>query len=61
MVELYKDDLIHVLYSIKISCDKKTMRLTIDLILSNYRHSHNLGGHDILLETVYDFLARNKF
>ena len=29
--------------------------------MSNYGHSHNLGGHNALLEVAYDLWARNRF
>ena len=53
-IELYKGDLVHALCSIMISSDRRTMAFTMDLVMSNYGHSHNLDGHNALLEVAYD-------
>ena len=57
MIEKYKDDIIHALCSIKISCDKRTIVHVVYYVKSDYRSSHNLGSHNILLETNYDLWA----
>ena len=57
MIELYKGDLIHALCSIRISCDKRTRTFTIDKVMLDYRHPHNLSGHNILLEAAYNLWA----
>ena len=51
MIELYKDDSDYALYSIMISYDKG---ITIFTIMSDYRPSHDLGSHNVLLEATYD-------
>ena len=61
MIELYKGELIHILCSIRISCDKMTRTFTIDLAMSDYRHPYNLGCHNVLLESIYNLWARNSF
>ena len=57
MIELYKGDLIHALCSIRISCDKRTRTFTMDKVMLDYRHPHNLSGHNILLEAAYNLWA----
>ena len=54
MTEQYKDDIIHALCSIEISCDKRTIVQAVYEVMSDYRCSHNLGSHNVLLETNYD-------
>ena len=49
MIKLYKSNLIHVMCSTKILCDKRTMMFTMDEVMLNYRHLHNLGSHNVLL------------
>ena len=58
MVEQYKDDIIHALCSIRISCDNRTVVQAVYWVMSDYRPSHNLGSHNVLLETNYDMWAK---
>ena len=59
--ELYKGGLVYALCSIKISSEKKTTMFTMNYVISDYGHSHNLGGHNALLEAAYDLWAQNRF
>ena len=61
MIERYKGELIHILCSIRISCDKMTRTFTMDLVMSYYKHPHNLGCHNVLLESAYNLWAINSF
>ena len=54
MIKLYKDDNDYVLYSIMISCDKGITIFTVNYVMSDYRPSHHLGSHNVLLEATYD-------
>ena len=54
MIELYKDDSDYVLYSIMISYDKGITIFTVNKVVSDYRPSHDLGSHNVLLEANYD-------
>ena len=38
-----------------------TKTFAMDYVMSNYGHPHNLGGHNVLLEAVYDLWVRNRF
>ena len=55
MIELYKDDRNYALYSIKISGDKRIIIFHVNYVMSDYRPSHDLGSHNVLLEAIYDF------
>ena len=57
MIELYKHDSDYVLYSIMISCDKGITIFTVNQVMSDYRPSHDLGSHNVLLEATYDLWA----
>ena len=58
MIKQHKDDIIHALCTIRISCDKRTIVQAVYLVTSDYRYSHNLGGHNVLLKTNYDLWAK---
>ena len=60
MIEQYKDDIIYALCLIEISCDKRIIIHAVYYVMSNYRLSHNLGSHNVLLETNYDLWAKIK-
>ena len=54
MIELYKGDLVHALCSIRISSDKGTTAFSMDYVMSDYGHPHNLGSQNASLEVTYD-------
>ena len=49
MIERYKVDFVHALYSVKISRDKRIMSLAILRLSRIMSFSFNLGSHNVLL------------